>query len=292
MITSMTGFGRAEATIGDRRIAAELSAVNNRFLEFQIRLPRSLIELEPKIKKLLSTKLHRGKINFSLSLDANQDITERLALDKQNADMYFRILNDIKARFNLQGDIRLEHFVNLPELISTESAPVDLNKLWAEIEPVCLSALESLYQARLAEGQYLLADLKNRLHSIAGMVHKIRLRSEANVDLYRNKLNSKIKELLADVAVDQQRLALEVALMAEKMDITEELIRLESHLQGFDHALQFDEPAGKRLTFILQEMHREANTIAAKSADHEISADVIEIKSELEKIREQVLNIE
>jgi len=292
MIASMTGFGRAEAMVGERRIAAELSAVNNRFLEFQIRLPRSLIEIEPKIKKLLSTKLHRGKINFSLSLDANKDITQRLALDKQNADMYFRILNDIKARFDLPGEIRLEHFVNLPELIASESAPVDLDKLWADIEPVCQRALENLYRTRLAEGQYLLADLKARSGLIAELISQIRQRSPINVDLYREKLDAKLKELLADAAVDPQRLALEVALMAEKIDITEELTRLESHLQGFDHALQFDEPAGKRLTFILQELNREANTIAAKSADHQISAAVIEIKSELEKIREQVSNIE
>lgn len=292
MITSMTGFGRAEAMVGERRIAAELSAVNNRFLEFQIRLPRSLLELEPKIKKLLSTKLHRGKINFSLSLDANQGATERLALDKQNADMYFRILNDVKARFNLPGEIRLEHFVNLPDLITTESTPADLDKLWADIQPVCQSALDSLYKTRLEEGQYLLSDLQSRSSLIAGLVQKIRQRSGINVDLYREKLNAKLKELLSDAAVDQQRIALEVAIMADKMDITEELIRLESHLQGFDQVLQADEPAGKRLTFILQELHREANTIASKSADHEISADVIEIKSELEKIREQVLNIE
>ena len=193
MITSMTGFGRAEAMVGERRIAAELSAVNNRFLEFQIRLPRSLLELEPKIKKLLSTKLHRGKINFSLSLDANQGATERLALDKQNADMYFRILNDVKARFNLPGEIRLEHFVNLPDLITTESTPADLDKLWADIQPVCQSALDSLYKTRCEEGQYLLSDLQSRSSLIAGLVQKIRQRSGINVDLYREKLNAKLK---------------------------------------------------------------------------------------------------
>ena len=182
--------------------------------------------------------------------------------------------------------------MNLPDLITTESTPADLDKLWADIQPVCQSALDSLYKTRCEEGQYLLSDLQSRSSLIAGLVQKIRQRSGINVDLYREKLNAKLKELLSDAAVDQQRIALEVAIMADKMDITEELIRLESHLQGFDQVLQADEPAGKRLTFILQELHREANTIASKSADHEISAEVIEIKSELEKIREQVLNIE
>ncbi|MCP4581563.1 MAG: YicC family protein [candidate division Zixibacteria bacterium] len=292
MISSMTGYGRAEKNIEDQKVVVELTSVNNRFLEFQIRLPKSLIGLEPKIKKLLSEKLHRGKVNFSLSLEDSQQLNGRMALNTDLADMYFRIFSDLKKRLNLGGEITMEHFIGLSDLITAQNDDVDLDKIWADIMPVCQDALDNFCQMRKAEGKNLHVDFVERVKLIKDNVAQIKVRAANNVEQYRDKLNQRIDEALGDYPVDDQRIAMEVALMAEKMDITEEIIRLGSHLDSFSETLSRTGSIGKRLNFILQEMHREANTIASKSADYETSELVINIKDELEKLREQAMNIE
>jgi len=292
MISSMTGYGRAEKDINDQKAVVEITSVNNRFLETQIRLPRTLIGLESKIKKLLSAKLHRGKINFSLTFEDNVQPGNGLALNTEIADMYYRVYRDLKKHLNLSGDISMDHFVGLPDLITSESSEINLDKIWSEIESVCQEALDSHCQMRLAEGENLYADFATRLKLLFGYIDQIKALAGNNINHYREKLDRRIKEVIGDYPIDQQRIAMEIALMAEKLDITEEITRLESHIENFAKALDQNDSVGKRLNFILQEMNREANTITSKSMDYEISELVINIKEELERLREQSMNIE
>jgi len=292
MIASMTGYGRSEKNFDNYRIVIEISTVNNRFLDFQMRLPRTLVDLEQKIRKLLSSKIRRGKVNFSIVVEDNTQAIGRLSLNTEISDMYFKILNDLNTRYNLSGKIGMEHFINLPDLITTETSDVDLEKIWSDIEPSCIKALEGLYQMRISEGENLYNDFIERLKLLSKTIIKIKNLSGNNASVYRDKLEKRIQDILNDYPVDKQRIALEAALVAEKMDITEEITRLESHVDNFNQSLKQNDAVGKRLTFILQEMHREANTIASKAADYQVTSLVIDIKDELEKLREQVLNIE
>lgn len=292
MISSMTGFGRAEKTENDIKLVVEISSVNNRFLEFQIRLPKNLAEMEPRIKRLLSAKLSRGKIYLSLTYDNSIPEEGRLSLDIKKADIYFSLLKDLKTRYNLGGEITLDQFVFLPDLITAQTNQVDLDKTWAIIEPVCEQAIDNLCKMRQEEGDSLHTDFENRLNLLEDLLKQIKERFMANYASYYDKYKKRVQELLAETPLDEQRMATEIALLADKLDITEETIRLESHIQGFRQALDLKEAVGKKLTFILQEMHRETNTIGSKSADYNISALVINIKEELEKLREQSQNIE
>jgi uncharacterized protein (TIGR00255 family) len=288
----MTGYGRAEKIMNDHLAVVELTSVNNRYLEFQIRLPRTLLALEQKIKKLFSGRLHRGKLNFSLSFEDNVQPGSRMILNEEIADMYFKIFSDLKQRHQLEGNISLNHFVGLPDLITPQTDELVLENIWIELEPICEEALKNLMQMRFDEGKNLYDDFIKRLDLLQSHVVKIKGISSNNVTAYRDKLSKRISEILNDITVDQQRITMEAALMAEKMDITEEITRLNSHIDNFRQTLNQGDAIGKRLAFILQEMHREANTISSKAADFEISEHVINIKDELEKLREQSMNIE
>lgn len=292
MIASMTGYGRAEQVFDDYRVIVEISTVNNRFLDFQIRIPRTLSEIEQNIKRLLSTRLHRGKVNFSLVIEDSIQASGRLVLNTETADMYQKILNDIKTRFSIDDKINLEHFVNLPDLIKAETSEINQQKIWQDVEPVCINALDELCRMRLAEGKNLQADFEKRIKLLSENVSQIKNHSGNNIEMYRDKLQQRVQELLTDFPVDNQRIAMEASLAAEKMDITEETVRFESHIDSFKNAIEHEGAVGKRLTFILQEMHREANTMSSKASDYQISSLVINIKDDLEKLREQALNIE
>jgi uncharacterized protein (TIGR00255 family) len=292
MISSMTGYGRAEKSEDDVKLVVEISSVNNRFLEFQIRLPKNLAELEPRLKRLLSAKLSRGKIYLALTYDNSVSEEGRLALDVEKADMYHTLLKDLKARYNLGGDITLDQFVFLPDLITAQANQHDLDKTWALIEPVCEQAINNLCKMRQDEGDSMRADFENRLNLLDNLLKQIKERFSINYAASYEKFKKRVQDLLADTPIDEQRMATEIALLADRLDITEETIRLESHIQGFRQALDLNEAMGKKLTFILQEMHRETNTIGSKSADYNISSFVISIKEELEKLREQSQNIE
>ncbi len=292
MISSMTGYGRAERVLNDHLAVVEITSVNNRYLELQVRLPRTLIGLEQKVKKLLSTKVHRGKLNFSLSFEDNVELGNRMELNTEIADMYFKAYSDLQKRYNLDGNLSIDAFVGLPDLITPQNNDIELENIWQDIEPLCLDALNSLSEMRLEEGANLYQDFMTRLKMFANYIDDITEIAGTNIDTYRDKLDQRIKEIQGDYPVDQQRIATEVAIIAEKIDITEELTRLRSHMDNYENTLSKGGAIGKRLTFILQEMHREANTIASKSSNYNISERVINIKDELEKLREQAMNIE
>lgn len=292
MISSMTGYGRAELVKEDVKASVEISSVNNRFCEIQFRLPKSLSPLESKLKEVILSTITRGKISYTLNWEESFPITSYVKLNQEAADVYYTIMTQLKEKYNLSGEIRVEQFMNLPDLIKVEKEEYDIDKAWAVVQEVTLKALGEFNSMRKNEGTSLASDLKQRIENSEKAISEIETLTPLNVSNYRKKLKARISELLTDVVVDEQRIEQEVALMAEKCDVTEECVRFKSHNQQFLFALEEGGPVGKRLTFLLQEMNREANTIGAKTSDAQISQKVIFLKEEIEKIREQVQNIE
>jgi uncharacterized protein (TIGR00255 family) len=292
MISSMTGYGRAELVREDLKASVEISSVNNRFCEIQFRLPKFLSSLESKLKETILSTITRGKISYTLNWEESLPIATYAKLNQEAADVYKNIMTQLKEKYDLSGDITVEHFLSLPDLIKVEKEEYDVDKAWEVVRGVTLTALEEFNSMRKSEGARLASDLKQRVDNLGETISEIEELTPLNVNNYRKKLTARISELLADVMVDMQRIEQEVALMAEKCDVTEECVRFKSHNEQFLSALEEGGPVGKRLTFLLQEMNREANTIGAKASDARISQKVIFLKEEIEKIREQVQNIE
>jgi uncharacterized protein (TIGR00255 family) len=292
MIASMTGYGTAELIREDLKATVEISSVNNRFCEIQFRLPKNLSPLEPKLKELILHRITRGKVSFSLNWEEAAPAASFVKLNQEAADVYFNIMQELKKRYGLAGDLRLDQFFNLPDLVKVEKEEPDLDKAWEIAAGITQKALEEFNGMRRAEGEKLAHDMIQRISKLNQTIDQIEKLAPLSIETYRKKLAGKIKELVSDSPVDQHRLELEVALMAEKCDVTEECVRFKSHNQQFLAAFQEDGPVGKRLTFLLQEMNREANTIGSKAADTEIARKVIYLKEEIEKLREQSQNVE
>jgi uncharacterized protein (TIGR00255 family) len=288
----MTGYGRAELVKEEVKASVEMSSVNNRFCEIQFRLPKFLSPLESKLKEMILSTISRGKISYTLNWEESSPITSYVKLNEEAADVYHTIMTQLKEKYNLSGEIRVDHFLNLPDLIKVEKEEYNLDKAWGVLQEVTLKALEEFNSMRRSEGARLASDLKQRVDYLEKAISEVERLTPLNVGNYRKKLKAKISELLDNLVVDEQRIELEVALMAEKCDVTEECVRFKSHNQQFLSALEEGGPVGKRLTFLLQEMNREANTIGSKASDAQISQKVIFLKEEIEKLREQVQNIE
>ena len=292
MILSMTGYGKAEAVNPDFKVVVEVSSVNNRFCEIQFRLPKFFSLLEARLKEKILGKITRGKITYSLTWEENLPPSSYVKLNQEAAEVYFNIFQELKKKYNLSGELEVKDFINLPDLIKLEKEEYDLEKAWKVIAEVTEKALSDINSMRKSEGLKLGEDLRKRLEKLDEVLGKIESLSSQNVENYRQKLQSRMSELLGDVGLDEQRLIQEVALLAERSDVTEECVRLRSHNQQFLAALEEEVPVGKKLTFLLQEMNREANTIGAKALNVSISQLVIFLKEEIEKLREQVQNIE
>jgi uncharacterized protein (TIGR00255 family) len=289
---SMTGFGKAEYKDKKHSLAIELSSVNNRFLEYNIRLPRELGGLEPMIKETIGRHVDRGKINVNVNFDDYGISLNRLVLNEPMADDIYEKLNNLKERYNLTGEIDINHFLTFPDIFKIEK-PSDLEKLlWPLVEKALKDALKKLIAMRRKEGENLKRDVSSRLKLLSGYIAEIVENASSNREAHKESLERRIGDIIKDHELDRLRLEEEVAYIVERADITEEAVRFESHLKQFRGALRQAGPAGKKLTFILQELNREANTIGAKCSDSEIARKVVDIKDELEKIREQVQNIE
>ena len=292
MIASMTGFGKAELSKDEIKAAVEISSVNNRFCEVQLRLPKFLTPLEPQIKEMLLKTITRGKINYTLSWEEASPPSDYVRLNQEVADVYYNLFKELKEKYGLSGEINLGNFVSLPDLMKVEKEEYDLKKAWQIVKEVTQPALDEFNQMRRNEGKRLSRDLKSRIGKLEKTLDRIETLSAINVNQYRKRLKNKISELLQERELDEQRLAQEVAFMAERSDVTEECVRLRSHNQQFLSALEEKTSVGKRLTFLLQEMNREANTVGSKASHASISEKVIFLKEEIEKLREQVQNIE
>ena len=293
MLISMTGFGRAESQEGDYTYQAEIRSVNNRFIEINTRLPKAYVDLEQPLKKLIKSHCSRGSISLTISLansiegSGEWDVKPNLPL----ATQYVDALNQIRDSLGLQGEIDLKSIVGLRDIIKIEPVALDPAKKDLILN-ITTEALISLHKMREEEGKNMQQDLSQRIDAIESHAAEIESRHPEVIKEYQEKLNERIKTLNEGVGLDETRLAQEAALLADRSDITEEMTRLKSHLNQFRSFFNAKEPIGRKLEFITQEINREVNTTGSKSSDTEVSNRVIEMKSELEKIREQVQNIE
>lgn len=293
MIKSMTGYGRAKKEIGGRNILVELKSVNNRYLDCTVKLPKLFGFLEEKIKSYISSKgISRGKVEIFVSIDILEEIGVSVELDRAYAKSYIDALRTLAAEFNLENDISVMSVAANRDIFSVKKADEDMDREWANVFPVLEEATTAFIASREREGANMKADILSKKANIEALVKKIAPLSEADAKNQYAKLESRIKQLLGDVVVDENRLITECALFADKIAIDEELVRLSSHFEAFDQIVASDEPVGRKLDFLLQEINRETNTIGSKACDVNIAKIVVEIKSELEKIREQIQNIE
>ena len=292
MIQSMTGFGRCQKTLDSRDITVEIKAVNHRYLEFSSRLPRSLGFIEDKLKAQVQSRIARGKVEVSVTVAEQKGSASRVTLNEGLALSYLEELRIFARKNGLTDDLTLSDFCRLPDLFTTRMAEVDEDALWRDISETADGALDSFIAMRRREGEKLSADLAAKLYNILTLVEAVERRSPETVEAYRQRLYKKLGELLADRQIDDSRVLTEAALFADKVAVDEETVRLRSHIDQFRHILTLEEPVGRKLDFLVQEMNREANTIGSKAQDAEMARIVVELKSEIEKVREQIQNIE
>jgi uncharacterized protein (TIGR00255 family) len=291
----MTGYGRAEAVLGGRKYVVEIKSLNHRYLELSLRIPANLLPLEMEIKKKINEHLIRGKIDITIRRETYSGIegSRLLEVNLPLVKNYYDLLIQLKDLFNLKEDITLDMMAGLKDVfIPLETLEDEITVLWEGLAGVLSNALAALIDMRQKEGEVLGQDLKARLYLINEHLDEIDARAPQIVLEYQKRLVARIRELMDGMVIDESRLSQEVAIMAEKSDITEEIVRFRSHIKQFFEMLKSPEAMGRKVDFLIQEMNREVNTIGSKSNDAEISCHVIEIKSELAKLREQVQNLE
>ncbi|KIL47659.1 YicC/YloC family endoribonuclease [Jeotgalibacillus campisalis] len=291
MVVSMTGFGAGAAEITDLSATVEIKSVNHRFLECAIRVPREHAYLEEKTKRLIGQHIKRGKVDVYISLTGAVSMNRSLTIDWDLADAYFNYASKLKDRYCLKQEVPLEYFLGNPDLVSIEEADVNREEVEPLVEKALKQAIRSLQSMRAIEGKELEKDILYQLQLFKQCADEGANLNPNIVSKYHSRLEKRIKEF-ADGQIDENRLLTEVAVFAEKTDVREEFIRLESHLSQFQNALMREEAVGRRLDFLTQEMNREVNTIGSKANDSSLVALVVEMKSALEKIREQIQNIE
>ncbi len=289
----MTGYGRAESGGAEGDFVIEMRSVNNRYLDVQVKLPRSIAALESRVRKAVQDRLSRGRIDVFINRGGRETVPFRLAVDHRVAGQYLDLLRDLKDRFDLHGEIDLTLVSALPDVIVREDIAEDIEQLWEQLRPVLDRAVDGLANMRRTEGAALGVNIAERLQIIETLVASVALRSPRTVEAARVRMQESLQRLLKEPP-DPMRIAQEIAILAERTDVTEELTRLGIHLGQFRALLAgtTTEPVGRKLDFLLQEMGREVNTVASKALDADISLQVVNIKAELEKIREQAQNIE
>ncbi len=289
---SMTGFGKADYKGKELSLSVEITSVNNRFLEFSFRLPRQMQYLEPRVKELIASKINRGKINLVVNYEDNGFGIDRLTMNKVLADEVVNALADMKKKYKLAGDVEVGHLLSFPEIFKIEKISDLESRIWPFLSKVIDKALEGLIGMRRKEGESLRKDISPRLDILAKKIREVEAMAPEQLVIYRDKLSKRLMEALDSRTLNGARLEEEVAFLAERADITEECVRFKSHLKQFYSDLKQKGSVGKRLNFILQELNREANTLGSKTADARVSRLALELKEEIEKMREQVQNIE
>ena len=281
MIKSMTGFGRCEIAEADRKFTVEMKGVNHRYLDVNIRMPKKLNFFESAIRNLLKQYVQRGKIDIFIGYE---DMTESQMTLKYNQKM--------EEQFGLDNDVRVSTLARCPEVLTMEEQSVDEEELWSGLEKAMKGACEQFVQTKTTEGENLKKDIIGKLDGMLEVVARVEERSPQIVAEYREKLETKVKELLGDTQIDEGRIAAEVVIFSDKICTDEEVVRLKSHIKHMKETLEQTEGIGRKLDFIAQEMNREANTILSKANDLEVSNYAIDLKTEIEKVREQIQNIE
>ena len=292
MLKSMTGYGRYENIAEGKKILVEIRSVNQRFCDYNIKVPRYMGYLEEKVRGCVSRQITRGKVDITVSVESYDTADKEIVLNEPLAQNYIDVLRELRDKFGLSGDISIDTVSRNPEIFKSERVEEDADEMWRLVESVTLKALESFVAMREREGQRIEKDLTARIDYIRTLAEKIYIRSPQTVSEYRERLYAKIKELLEDRNIDESRLLTEVAIFADKVAVNEETVRLSSHFDEFYNIISSPEPAGRKLDFLIQEINREVNTIGSKAQDLEIAKMVVELKGEIEKLREQIQNIE
>jgi len=290
MIKSMTGYGKGEAEYEGRRFVVELRSINHRYCDVSIRLPRCYAALEGDIKKTVSGSISRGKLDITLTIEGSEGTAIGLEVNTPLADSYYSALCTLKERLGLAGEITVRDISSVPDIITMKEEPLDIRRYWPFIEAATNKGLDALDDMKTAEGAALTVDIFGRLEKIDMATDDVNERAPAVVASYKDRLAERIRGM--GYEPDQGRLVQEVACFADRCDISEEIVRLRSHLGQFKTIAVSPEPSGRKLDFLIQEINREVNTIGSKGNDAVISQKVVDLKAELEKIREQVQNIE
>ncbi|HDQ03785.1 MAG TPA: YicC family protein [Deltaproteobacteria bacterium] len=292
MIKSMTGYGKSETTWQEKKIIVEMKSVNHRFLELSLRLPSVLFSAEAEFKKKISERCRRGRIETSIRLEEKNKSSSKVNFNSEAARGYIDALSRIKNEFNLSGEISLEILASFRDVFSVPDESQLSREFIDAINVGLAEALTMMINMRKAEGAVMCEDMRARLLAIEGIVAEIKTRAPQVVVEYQKRLTERVRELTGGFQLDENRMVQEVAIMAERSDITEEVVRLQSHMKQFAALLGSEEAEGRKIDFLLQEMNREINTIGSKSGDVNIARQVIEVKSEMGKLREQAQNIE
>lgn len=292
MIRSMTGYGRCQEARNGRDITVEIRSVNHRYFEYSSRLPRSCTFLDDRLKKLVQGSVSRGKVDLGLVIQSTDGGDAQVVINHTLAREYLEALRELGGELSLTDDITLSVISRFGDIFTVRKAEEDEEKLWADVEAVAQTALGRFVEMRRQEGDRLRQDVLSRLDSIEGAVAQVEQRSPQTVEEYRIRLTAKLQEILGSAALDEQRIITEAAIIGEKLAVDEETVRLRSHIEQFRSIMDMPEPVGRKLDFLVQEMNREINTIGSKSQDVTIARVVVGVKSEIEKIREQIQNIE
>jgi len=292
MVKSMTGFGRCEVSEGDRKMTVEMKSVNHRYLDVNIKMPKKLNFFESAIRSLLKTYIQRGKVDVFITYEDLSEMNVSLHYNREIAAEYVKYLNQMSEEFGLENDVKVGALSRYPEVLVMEEQQVDEKELWKLLEEALRGACQQFVETRITEGENLKRDLIAKLDEMLEHVAYIEERSPQIVAEYREKLTDKVHELLEDAQIEESRLATEVTIFADKICVDEEIVRLKSHMEHTKSTLQEQDSVGRKLDFIAQEMNREANTILSKANDLEISNRAIELKTGIEKVREQIQNIE
>ena len=292
MLKSMTGFGRCEQVTDQYKISVEMKAVNHRYLDLGIRMPKKFSRFENAVRTFLKEYVKRGKVDLFISFEDYTESELCVRYNQRLAEEYVDCFKKMEEAFGLPNDMTVSALARLPEVLTMEQVPEDEERLWEILSGALKEAAENLVHSREAEGEHLRQDLLEKLNYMEGLVAFIEERAPVILKEYRARLEDKVKELLDGSSIDEGRIAAEVVIYADKICVDEETVRLRSHIDSTKRELMQGENVGRKLDFIAQEMNREANTILSKSSDPAISDQAIALKSEIEKIREQIQNIE
>ena len=292
MLRSMTGFGRANGLYGDLDITVEIKSVNHRYFEFGCRMPRAYQFIEEKLKSLCQQSISRGKVELSIFIDDNSESSVEVEINRPYAKAYIDALKTLSKEFGIKNDVKLSTLANNSEIFKTSHRQQPDEDAAEAVANVVSEAISGFIAMREVEGERLKKDVLSRAENILAKVEFVESRSPETVKAYRERLEQKMREVLENTNIDEQRLITETAIFADKVAVDEETVRLRSHIKQLQTLMDSDGPVGKKLDFIVQEMNRETNTIGSKCQDVEIAHTVVDIKSEIEKIREQIQNIE
>mgnify|MGYP000014253105 CR=1 FL=1 len=292
MVSSMTGYGRAETVRDDISVTVELRSVNHRYFEFSSRVPRGFNFLEDKLKSFCQQRISRGKVDLFLTVNMTEGDDVEIEINHALASGYVNAVGELSERYGLKNDLSAVTLSRFPELFTVKKKALDEDYVWSVVEETVAAAVDGFAKMRAVEGKKLYDDVAGRVEFILEKVAFVEQRSPQTVAAYREKLENRIKELLGDASVDEARLLTETAIFADKIAVAEETVRLRSHIKQLTDLMNSNDAVGRKLDFIVQEMNREANTIGSKAQDIEIAHTVVDIKAEIEKIREQIQNIE